>query len=70
MRTKTDSLLLHMGTYGNQHGGYRHNVTTGGKDPEQGSPFAEDKRVTLPGDKPGEDGGEVNSYTNHNTVSS
>lgn len=45
-------------------------MTTGGKDPEQDSPFAEDKHVTLPGDKPGEDGGEVNNYTNHNTVNS
>lgn len=38
--------------------------------PEQDSPFAEDKRVTLPGDKPGEGGGEVSNYTNHNTVNS
>lgn len=70
MSTETDSLLLHTGTHGNQHGGYGHNVTKVGTDPEQDSPFAEDKLVTLPGVKPVEDGGEVNNYPNHNTVKS
>lgn len=67
MSTKTASLLLHTGTNGSQHGGYGHNVTKGGTDPEQDSPFAGRKRVTLPGVKPVEDGGELSNYTNHNS---
>lgn len=48
-------------------GGYGHNVTKGGTAPEQDSPFAGHKRVTLPGVKPVEDGGELSNYTNHNS---
>lgn len=43
MSTKLATPLLCMGSCGNQYGGSGHDVTKGGKDPEQDSPFAEDK---------------------------